>query len=195
MPTLQFLRLDQCGTLFTWSSSWSLPWWGYSQVQSVMLGISALLYHTFPAQYTKKRGVHGAVCTRTKSHSNTKINTYIYIINISVQSHLKHPRGLTVSERASRWWWIRRGDSWNNTQLGHKLGADNPRLSRAGEGVWRLKTQNTLWPQVLHWRHAQVASEGVFKFSQMEHWSSKYVWCCTVLFSHCLKQTCLMQLQ
>lgn len=37
-----------------------------------------------------KRGVHGAVCARTKAHSDTKMNTYIYIINIS---HLKHPRG------------------------------------------------------------------------------------------------------
>ncbi|XP_029943214.1 uncharacterized protein LOC115385372 [Salarias fasciatus] len=38
-------------------------------------------------------------------------------------------------EKASRWLWIRRGDPWSSGPLGHKSGADHPRLGRPSEGV------------------------------------------------------------
>lgn len=44
---------------------------------------------------------------------------------------------------------------WSNRSLGHNLGIDHPQLGCLGEGVWRLKTWNALWPRVLHWWRAQ----------------------------------------
>nr|XP_057943465.1 uncharacterized protein LOC131138512 [Doryrhamphus excisus] len=40
-----------------------------------------------------------------------------------------------AAEKASRWLWIKRGDTWSSTLLGHKPGPDHPRLGRLGEGV------------------------------------------------------------
>ncbi|XP_063050368.1 uncharacterized protein LOC134445223 [Engraulis encrasicolus] len=40
-----------------------------------------------------------------------------------------------AAERASRWLWIKRGDTWLSALLGHKSGSDQPRLGRPGEGV------------------------------------------------------------
>lgn len=37
-------------------------------------------------------------------------------------------------EKALRWLWIKRGDEWSSTLLGHKPGPDHPRLGRLGEG-------------------------------------------------------------
>ncbi|XP_062872774.1 uncharacterized protein LOC134334411 [Trichomycterus rosablanca] len=42
---------------------------------------------------------------------------------------------IEAAEKASRWLWIRRGDPWSSRPLGHKLGADHPRLGRPSEGV------------------------------------------------------------
>nr|XP_061785060.1 uncharacterized protein LOC133576095 [Nerophis lumbriciformis] len=40
-----------------------------------------------------------------------------------------------AAEKASRWLWIKRGDRWSSSLLGHKPGPDQPRLGRPGEGV------------------------------------------------------------
>ena len=42
---------------------------------------------------------------------------------------------LEAAEKASRWLWICRGDTWYNLLLGHELGTDYPQLGRPGEGV------------------------------------------------------------
>ncbi|XP_050957201.1 uncharacterized protein LOC127158092 [Labeo rohita] len=42
---------------------------------------------------------------------------------------------IEAAEKASRWLWIQRGDPWSSGQLGHKSGADHPRLGRPSEGV------------------------------------------------------------
>lgn len=42
---------------------------------------------------------------------------------------------LEAAEKASRWLWIRRGDPWISAPLGHKSGADHPRLGRPVEVV------------------------------------------------------------
>ncbi|RXN15823.1 reverse transcriptase [Labeo rohita] len=42
---------------------------------------------------------------------------------------------IEAAEKASRWLWIQRGDPWSSGQLGHKSGADQPRLGRPSEGV------------------------------------------------------------
>ncbi|XP_073716891.1 uncharacterized protein [Misgurnus anguillicaudatus] len=40
-----------------------------------------------------------------------------------------------AAEKASRWLWIKRGEVWSSTLLGHKPGPDQPWLGRPGEGV------------------------------------------------------------
>ncbi len=40
-----------------------------------------------------------------------------------------------AAEKASRWLWIRRGESWSSMPLGHRPGTDHPRQGRPGEGV------------------------------------------------------------
>ncbi|CAJ1075238.1 LOW QUALITY PROTEIN: uncharacterized protein LOC109089580 [Xyrichtys novacula] len=42
---------------------------------------------------------------------------------------------LEAAEKASRWLWLRRGDTWRSALPGHKSGPDQPRLGRPGEGV------------------------------------------------------------
>lgn len=52
---------------------------------------------------------------------------------------------LGAAERACWWLW----------PLGHEV-TDHPRLDRPDGSVWRLKAQNILWGQVLHWSRIQV---------------------------------------
>lgn len=40
-----------------------------------------------------------------------------------------------AAENALRWLWIKKGEPWSSTPLGHKPGTDHPQLGRPREGV------------------------------------------------------------
>ncbi len=71
------------------------------------------------------RGFAGQSLTRT-----------LKLLGVKGQLCRKAIRNITeAAEKASRWLWIRRGDPWSSRPLGHKSGADHPRLGRPSEGV------------------------------------------------------------
>ncbi len=75
----------------------------------------------------------GVGCRGFAGHSLLRTLKLLGVKGLQSRRAIKNT--LKAAERASRWLWIRRGDPWNNTPLGHKPGTDHPRLGQPGKDI------------------------------------------------------------